>query len=172
MMQLSANVKLPGLEKLKKSAEKLAGRMVTVGVHAKDDARTPTGWESRGIEPSISSNATVAAMMEFGNDQGPVPVYARPFLYDGINDNFIPSYKLHEKGLKRAIVETGEMETFAADIAEIAYDSVLQSFDHGDYMRNPQDWVEEKGNAQPLHGKSGQLRNAIDAVVTGQETPF
>lgn len=172
MMQLTANVKLPGLERLKKSAEKLAGRMVTVGVHEKDDARTPTGWESRGIEPSISSNATVAAMMEFGNDQGPVPVYARPFLHDGIQNNFIPSYTMRTKRLKRAIVKTGEMEKFAADVAEIAYDGVMQSFDHGNYMQNPQDWMEEKGNAQPLHGKSGQLRESIDAVVSGQEMPF
>jgi len=172
MMQLTANVKLPGLERLKKSAEKLAGRMVTVGVHEKDNARTPTGWESRGIEPSISSNATVAAMMEFGNDQGPVPVYARPFLHDGIQNNFIPSYTMHTKRLKRAIVKTGEMEKFAADVAEIAYDGVMQSFDHGNYMQNPQDWMEEKGNAQPLHGKSGQLRESIDAVVSGQEMPF
>ena len=171
-MTFKCDVKLPGLEKLRAAAVKLAGRAVSVGVNKKDDARTPTGWESRGIEPTVASNATVAAMMEFGNDQGPVPVYARPFLHDGINNNFVPSYKQRVPRLKRKIVKTGEMENFAADVAGIAYDGVMESFDGGSYMGNPPDWVEEKGNSQPLHGKSGQLRAAIDAVVTGQETPF
>lgn len=177
---------LGGLRKLLASAIELENSDVTVGVHPEDDARTPSYWEwgiERGLvqRESVTSNAEIGMRMEFGytsqTQKGTTfNIPARSWLRVPMGKLFHEKVKAIQPGMVRSVERKDSFDGIADMIAEEAYDHIIDFFDtkgQGSWGSNNPQWAEEKGNDNPLHGKTLQLRNAIDAKVHhGSNNPF
>lgn len=147
-MSVSVSGNFNALKDLVKTLDELVKRDVFVGIP--EDAN-----ESLEDQPSFNM-ASLAAVLEFGNDHIP----ERPFLRQTLNDNREKYVSMFVNLFKKGV----EPEKIYEQLALIAQADVQENIVRGNWVPNNPKTIKRKGSSKPLID-TGKLRQSIKGVV-------
>ncbi|MFD0965266.1 hypothetical protein ACFQ02_00075 [Seminibacterium arietis] len=147
-MSISISGNFNALKNLAKTLDELVKRDVFVGIPEEAN-------KSLKDQPSFNM-ASLAAVLEFGNDRIP----ERPFLRRTLNDNQ-EKYSLMFVNLFKKGVEP---EKIYKQLALIAQGDVQENIVHGNWVPNNPKTIKRKGSSKPLID-TGKLRQSIKGIV-------
>lgn len=147
-MSVSVSGNFNALKDLAKTLNELVKKDVFVGIPEE---------ANKSLEDQPSFNmATLAAVLEFGNDHIP----ERPFLRQTLNDNREKYVSMFVNLFKKGV----EPEKIYEQLALIAQADVQENIVRGNWVPNNPKTIKRKGSSKPLID-TGKLRQSIKGVV-------
>lgn len=147
-MSVSISGNFNALKDLVKTLNELVKKDVFVGIPEE---------ANKSLEDQPSFNmATLAAVLEFGNDHIP----ERPFLRQTLNDNREKYVSMFVNLFKKGV----EPEKIYEQLALIAQADVQENIVRGNWVPNNPKTIKRKGSSKPLID-TGKLRQSIKGVV-------
>lgn len=147
-MSVSISGNFNALKDLAKTLNELVKKDVFVGIPEE---------ANKSLEDQPSFNmASLAAVLEFGNDHIP----ERPFLRQTLNDNREKYVSMFVNLFKKGV----EPEKIYEQLALIAQADVQENIVRGNWVPNNPKTIKRKGSSKPLID-TGRLRQSITGVV-------
>ncbi|HDR0997899.1 hypothetical protein K7G92_000663 [Pasteurella canis] len=147
-MSVSISGNFNALKDLAKTLNELVKKDVFVGIPEE---------VNKSLEDQPSFNmASLAAVLEFGNDHIP----ERPFLRQTLNDNREKYVSMFVNLFKKGV----EPEKIYEQLALIAQADVQENIVRGNWVPNNPKTIKRKGSSKPLID-TGKLRQSIKGVV-------
>ncbi|ODS43198.1 hypothetical protein BGK37_12390 [Pasteurella multocida] len=147
-MSVSISGNFNALNDLAKTLNELVKKDVFVGIPEE---------VNKSLEDQPSFNmASLAAVLEFGNDHIP----ERPFLRQTLNDNREKYVSMFVNLFKKGV----EPEKIYEQLALIAQADVQENIVRGNWVPNNPKTIKRKGSSKPLID-TGKLRQSIKGVV-------
>ncbi|HDR1123196.1 hypothetical protein ACFHYN_03815 [Pasteurella multocida] len=147
-MSVSISGNFNALRDLAKTLNELVKKDVFVGIPEE---------VNKSLEDQPSFNmASLAAVLEFGNDHIP----ERPFLRQTLNDNREKYVSMFVNLFKKGV----EPEKIYEQLALIAQADVQENIVRGNWVPNNPKTIKRKGSSKPLID-TGKLRQSIKGVV-------
>lgn len=147
-MSVSISGNFNALKDLAKTLNELVKKDVFVGIPEE---------ANKSLEDQPSFNiASLAAVLEFGNDHIP----ERPFLRQTLNDNREKYVSMFVNLFKKGV----EPEKIYEQLALIAQADVQENIVRGNWVPNNPKTIKRKGSSKPLID-TGKLRQSIKGVV-------
>lgn len=147
-MSVSVSGNFNALKDLAKTLNELVKKDVFVGIPEE---------VNKSLEDQPSFNmASLAAVLEFGNDHIP----ERPFLRQTLNDNREKYVSMFVNLFKKGV----EPEKIYEQLALIAQSDVQENIVCGNWVPNNPKTIKRKGSSKPLID-TGKLRQSIKGVV-------
>ncbi|HDR0739450.1 hypothetical protein QQW93_06490 [Pasteurella multocida] len=147
-MSISISGNFNTLKDLAKTLNELVKKDVFVGIPEE---------ANKSLEDQPSFNmASLAAVLEFGNDHIP----ERPFLRQTLNDNREKYVSMFVNLFKKGV----EPEKIYEQLALIAQSDVQENIVRGNWVPNNPKTIKRKGSSKPLID-TGKLRQSIKGIV-------